>query len=148
MAKDQTFAQPVVPSLTKTAPVNDSADDAETEVVEKQKDEAESTTSSSDSVWQVGRMHLPIIHRLRLDAKGAALQGKKTPSGFQVLVPGRKVMETGATIAKRDDRILSVNVKNTPAGGQVTFRFRKDIPGYKVRLRNDYVEFFVNSENP
>lgn len=148
MAKDQTFAQPVVPSLTKTAPANDSVDDGETEIVEKAKGDTEPNSSSSDTVWQVGRMHLPVIHRLRLDAQGAALQGKKTPSGFQVLVPGRKVMETGATIAKRDDRILSVNVNNTPAGGQVTFRFRKDIPGYKVRLRNDYVEFFVNSENP
>jgi hypothetical protein len=86
------------------------------------------------------------VHRLRLDGPGSSLQGTDTPSGFSVLIPGRKVMETGAQIAKRDDRILSVNVKNTPAGGQVVFRFRKDVPGHKVRLRNDYVEFFVNSE--
>lgn len=101
--------------------------------------------SESSSVFQVGRMHLPVVHRLRLDAPGAVLQGDKTSSGFSVLIPGRKVMETGTGIAKRDDRIIDVDVKNTPAGGKVTFRFRKDIPGYKVRLRNDYVEFFVNS---
>jgi hypothetical protein len=97
-------------------------------------------------VWQAGKMHLPIVHRLRLDAQGKDLQGTKTPSGFSVLIPGRKVMETGAQIAKRDDRILSVSVKNTEQGGQVVFRFRKDVPGHKVRLRNDYVEFFINSK--
>jgi hypothetical protein len=95
--------------------------------------------------FQVGRMHLPIVHRLRLDAPGAALQGTKTPSGFSVLLPGRKVMENGSAIANRDDRIVNVRVSNTPAGGKIAFRFRKDIPGYKARLRNDYVEFFINS---
>lgn len=106
---------------------------------------AASPASESSSVFQVGRMHLPVVHRLRLDAPGAELQGSKTSSGFSVLIPGRKVMETGTGIAKRDDRIVDVDVKNTPAGGKITFRFRKDIPGYKARLRNDYVEFFVNS---
>jgi hypothetical protein len=107
---------------------------------------AEQAEPSGNTVWQAGRMHLPIVHRLRLDGQGTDLKGTKTPSGFSVLIPGRKVMETGAQIAKRDDRILSVNVKNTDQGGQVVFRFRKDVPGYKVRLRNDYVEFFINSK--
>lgn len=135
MAKDQTFARPVVPQLGKAEPTEQGSAEAD-----------DTAATGGDTVFQVGRMHLPIVHRLRLDAEGSALQGSKTPSGFSVLVPGRKVMESGATIAKRDDRILSVNVKNTPAGGTVVFRFRKDIPGYKARLRNDYVEFFINSE--
>lgn len=95
--------------------------------------------------FQVGRMHLPVIHRLRLDAPGETLQGSKTPSGFTVLIPGRKLMENGAGIAKRDDRIIDVRTTNTPAGAKAVFRFRGDIPGYKARLRNDYVEFFINS---
>lgn len=135
MAQDQTFAKPVVPTLAKPAPK------AESEPASEQ-----AATPAGDAVWQSGRMHLPIVHRLRLDAPGSDVKGTKTPSGFSVLVPGRKVMETGAQIAKRDDRILSVNVKNTDEGGQVVFRFRKDVPGYKVRLRNDYVEFFINSK--
>jgi hypothetical protein len=145
MALDQTFAKPVIPALSKNTP-------AEGKEGETAKGEAkvaptpESNDDDSKKVWQVGRMQLPIIHRLRLDGGGSAVVGSKTPTGFSVLIPGRKVMESGNAIQKRDDRILGVNVKNTPAGGKVTFRFRKDIPGYKVRLRNDYVEFFVNSE--
>ncbi len=124
LAKDQSFDDRVV-----TAP--QPAAEAE---------QAEGTTQ-----FQVGRMHLPVIHRLRLDGAGATLQGSKTDTGFAVLIPGRKVMENGASIASRDDRIVNVRVNNTPAGGKVTFRFRKDIPGYKARLRKDYVEFFINS---
>jgi hypothetical protein len=106
---------------------------------------AEPSDQSSQRVFQVGRMNLPVIHRLRLDAPGDLLQGEKTPNGFSVLIPGRKVMETGASIAGRDARITQVTAKNTPAGARITFRFGKDIPGYKARLRNDYVEFFINS---
>ena len=95
--------------------------------------------------FQVGRMHLPVIHRLRLDTEAETLQGEQTPTGFTVLIPGRKVMETGSAIAGRDDRITNVRVQNTPAGAKITFRFGKDVPGYKARLRNDYVEFFINS---
>lgn len=106
---------------------------------------ADSSDQSSQRVFQVGRMNLPVIHRLRLDAPGDLLQGEKTPNGFSVLIPGRKVMESGASIAGRDARITQVTSKNTPAGARITFRFGKDIPGYKARLRNDYIEFFINS---
>jgi hypothetical protein len=106
---------------------------------------AEPADQVSQRVFQVGRMNLPVIHRLRLDAPADLLQGEKTPNGFSILVPGRKVMESGSGIASRDERITQVSSKNTPAGARITFRFGNDIPGYKVRLRNDYVEFFINS---
>jgi len=128
MSKDQAFTDRIV-----TPPAAKSSDDSEPE------------SQEAATVFQVGRMELPHIHRLRLDAPGTALQGSKSPSGFTVLIPGRKVMENGSAIASRDDRIVNVRVANTPAGSKVTFRFRKDVPGYKVRLRNDYVEFFINS---
>ncbi len=126
LAKDQAFTDEVVSSPSADA-------------------EPDSAEGESAQSFQVGRMVLPIKHRLRLDGPGTALQGTKTPSGFTVLVPGRKVMENGSGISSRDDRIVDVRVSNTPAGGKVTFRFRKDIPGYKARLRNDFIEFFINS---
>jgi hypothetical protein len=91
-----------------------------------------------------GRLHLPIIHRLRLDQPGASLRGERTPTGFDVIIPGRKVMESGTAIAHRDPRIAKVSTKNGSDGTRVSFRFRSSIPGYKVRLRKDYVEFFIS----
>jgi PilZ domain-containing protein len=91
-----------------------------------------------------GRMHLPIIHRLRLDQPGVSLRGERTPTGFDVIIPGRKVMESGTAIARRDPRIAKVSTKNGSDGTHISFRFRSGIPGYKVRLRKDYVEFFIS----
>ncbi|HYQ18589.1 MAG TPA: PilZ domain-containing protein, partial [Polyangiaceae bacterium] len=58
--------------------------------------------------WGRGKLVTPVIHRLRLDSAGEALQGSFQPTGFTVVVPNRKVMEQGASVAKRDPRIARV----------------------------------------
>ena len=40
------------------------------------------------------------------------------PTGFTVLVPGHKVMEKGAGIASRDNRISSVHTSNRKKKGE------------------------------
>lgn len=105
---------------------------------------AQVAAAQANKSFQVGRLSEPVVHRLRLDAPGELLTGEKTTNGFSVLVPGRKVMENGASIVNADARVTQVNVKNSPAGAKVTFRFGKEVSGYKARLRNDYLEFFLN----
>ncbi len=95
--------------------------------------------------WGRGRMHLPTIHKLRLDAAGASISGSISDSGFTVVVPGRKVMESGRAIQRRDERIAQVKTSNTAAGAQVTFQFRGKVPAYRVRLRNDFAEFLISA---
>jgi hypothetical protein len=92
-----------------------------------------------------GRLLLPLLHRLRLDQPGASLRGERTPTGFDVFIPGRRILESGTAIAKRDPGIAKVSTTNSSDGTRVSFRFRDGIPAYKVRLRNDYVEFLINS---
>jgi len=95
--------------------------------------------------WGKGKMHAPVIHRLRLDGPGSAIHGVADATGFTVLVPGRKVMEQGAAIAKRDARIGRARTTNTPGGAQVRITFRETLPGYRVRLRRDYVELLIST---
>jgi hypothetical protein len=95
--------------------------------------------------WGNGRMHLPTIQRLRLDAPGAALHGQVDPTGFTVLVPGRKLMEDGGPIAKRDPRIARIRTTTTPGGAQVRIAFQGSVPGYRVRLRRDYIELLISA---
>jgi hypothetical protein len=92
-----------------------------------------------------GRLHLPIVYRLRLDQPGASLRGERTPTGFDVIIPGRKTMESGNAISSRDDRIAKVRTQNGADGTRISFRFRGSIPPYKVRLRKDFIEFFISS---
>jgi hypothetical protein len=96
--------------------------------------------------WGNGKMHLPTIQRLRLDAPGAALHGQVDPSGFTVLVPGRKLMEQGGPIAKREPRIARIRTTNTPGGAQVRIAFQGSVPGYRVRLRRDYIELLISAQ--
>jgi hypothetical protein len=92
-----------------------------------------------------GKLHLPTIHRLRLDGPGGAIHGAFDPMGFTVLIPNRKLMEQGAGIAKRDARFARVRTTNTPGGAQVRIAFNGTVPAYRVRLRRDYVELLVSA---
>lgn len=102
---------------------------------------------ASVAPWGRGRMHLPTIHKLRLDAPGAAISGSVNATGFTVVVPGRKVMESGRAIQRRDKRIAQVKTSNTAQGAQVTFQFRDSVPAYRVRLRKDFAEFLISAPN-
>jgi hypothetical protein len=95
--------------------------------------------------WGKGKMHTPTVHRLRLDGPGAALHGVSDATGFTVLVPGRKIMESGDAIIKRDPRIGRARTTNTPGGAQVRITFRDTLPGYRVRLRRDYIELLISA---
>ncbi len=95
--------------------------------------------------WGRGRVHTPIVHRLRLDGPGGAIEGVVKATGFTVVIPGRKVMESGSGIQKRDKRIARVRTSNSGSGAQITFQFRDGVPGYRVRLRRDFVEFLISA---
>lgn len=117
------------------------------EAWEDDKPEAPAAAASPADVkpWGRGKLHLPTIHRIRLDGPGAQIAGAMEPTGFTVVIPGRKAMEEGRSIEKRDKRIAQVKASNTDRGASITFKFRGPIPAYRVRLRKDFVEFFVSA---
>ena len=104
---------------------------------------SEKSTKTDTTPWGHGKLRSPTIYRLRLDAPGGKIQGALLPTGFTVLVPNHKVMEAGAGIAKRDNRISSVRTSNRTEGAEVSFRFRDSVPAYRVRLRRDYMEILL-----
>lgn len=108
-------------------------------------DEAPKATASQVKPWGRGKLHLPTIHRVRLDGAGAQLAGAIESTGFTVVVPGRKAMESGRSIEKRDKRIAQVKASNTDRGASITFKFRGKVPSYRVRLQKDFVEFLISA---
>ena len=119
------------PPAAKMSPVEDEA--FEDEIVQDNKS------------WGKGRLHLPTIHRIRLDGPGKVLKGSVSATGFSVVIPGRKTLESGDAIARRDGRIARVATSNGQEGATISFRFRDSVPPYRVRLRNDYVEFSISA---
>ena len=114
------------------------AEDAETTITK-------AASSKEASAWGRGRLNLPTIHRIRLDAPGAEIAGAVEQEGFVVVIPGRKAMESGRAIQGRDKRILKVMASNTAEGARVRFAFRGAVPAYRVRLRNDFIEFLISA---
>lgn len=98
-----------------------------------------------DKPWGRGRLYLPTIHRIRLDGAGVALSGAVNSDGFTVVVSGRKVMESGKAIQKRDKRIVAVKADNEGPNAKIRFEFRGPVPPYRVRLRQDFVEFLISA---
>jgi hypothetical protein len=125
----------------------DQAPDQEFEEAPAQEQVEKSSEVKPEDVkpWVTGKLHLPTVHRLRLNAPGAALKGFSKNGGFSVLIPNRKVTDNPKAIVKRDDRIRSVTADSSPEGAVITFKFRGPVPSHKVRLRNDYVEFFISA---
>ena len=123
---------------------DESADDGDAKSKDKGDKDGEKSAKTDTTPWGKGKLHSPTIYRLRLDGPGGKLQGATLPTGFTVLVPGHKVMEQGASIAKRDPRIATVHTVNRTAGAEVAFHFKDGIPAYRVRLRHDYVEILIS----
>ena len=104
----------------------------------------QAASPSGDEFGQ-GRLRQPVIYRLRLDDVGSTLRGERTPTGFEVTIPGRRMLDSGASITRRDPRIAKISTHNSSQGTRVSFRFRETIPAYKVRLRKDVVEFWISA---
>jgi PilZ domain len=146
-AKTNATGAPVVASASDEG-FSDESSEGDAEKADAKASKSDDKEAKTDGTpWGHGKLHSPTIYRLRLDGPGGKLEGALLPTGFTVLVPGHKVMEQGASIAKRDNRIASVHTLNRTAGAEVAFKFRGDsIPAYRVRLRRDYLEFLI-SEN-
>jgi hypothetical protein len=72
---------------------------------------------------------------MKTDGEITAIHGARTPTGFTVTIPGRRSMESGATLAGRDSRIASVHVTNGSKGSELTFQFKDGVPPYLVRAK-------------
>ncbi len=136
-ALDEEFAE--APSSSKTSKSKKTAKSDKVEEI------APSKKPEDVAPWGRGKMHTPTIYRLRLDQPGDEIRGANEPTGFTVLIPGRKVMEKGAALAKRDPRIARVRTTNTPGGAQVRIEFKDGMPAYRVRLRKDYIELLISA---
>jgi hypothetical protein len=96
--------------------------------------------------WGKGKVREPTLYRIKLDAPGEAIRGQSTARGFQVIVPGRKSLESPRGFAKRDSRISRVSANNGSEGAKFVWQFQGEVPPYRVRFRKDAIEFLISAE--
>lgn len=129
----------------RTTPADEAAAEKRAAAAEVPDETFSTEESSRPTTFARGKLNLPTVHRIRLDGAGSEVVGVVESKGFSVVVPGRKAMETGRAIEKRDRRILHVKSSNTAEGARILFEFRGPVPPYKVRLKNDFIEFLISA---
>jgi hypothetical protein len=89
----------------------------------------------------------PVSHgnvlKLKMDGLVGRIQGASQPSGFTVVIPGRKSIDSAAPLAAKDPRIAAIRVSNEPAGAELTVTFKDGVPNYQVKAHGDTLELHL-----
>lgn len=140
-------AQEMAAAKAATAAVAPGTESASEEPNDTDKSDGSATKPEDVAPWGKGKMRDPVIYRVKLDGPGTAIQGKTFSKGFSVIIPNRKAMESPKGYVKQDARLEKVSAANGDSGVKVLWRFKDEIPGYRVRLRKDTVEFLISGKS-
>lgn len=83
------------------------------------------------------------VLRLRLDGPVERVLGASEPTGFTVVVPGRKSVEVASPLAEKDERIANIRVTNVASGAELSVVFKDGVPKYLVRGHGDELEIVL-----
>jgi hypothetical protein len=89
----------------------------------------------------------PVTHgnvlKIKMDGPVGHIQGASQPSGFTVVIPGRKSLDAAGPLAARDPRIAAIRVSNETAGAELTVTFKDGVPNYQVKAHGDTLEMHL-----
>jgi hypothetical protein len=83
------------------------------------------------------------VLRIKMDGAIEKIEGDSQPTGFTVVIPGRRSLEPAAPLAARDSRIASIRVTNDGPGAELTVAFKDGVPNYLVRAKADELEIVL-----
>lgn len=81
-----------------------------------------------------------------MDGPVEGVRGASGPMGFTVTVPGRRALSTSSELARKDKRLESVDVVNTPDGAEVTVQFKDGVPPYLAKAKGERLEIALGTE--
>ncbi|XYI01564.1 PilZ domain-containing protein [Sorangium sp. So ce1128] len=110
--------------------------------------EADDDEQESPREWGQGVVRNPIVLKLKMDGPVEELNGAAGAMGFTVSLPDRRALSSGSGLARKDKRIASVRVVNTPHGAEITLQFKDGVPAYKAKARGDRLEISLGRDEP
>ena len=89
----------------------------------------------------------PVTHgnilKIKMDGPVGRIQGASQPSGFTVVIPGRKSLDAAGPLASKDPRIAAIRVANETGGAELTVTFKDGVPNYQVKAHGDTLEMHL-----
>ncbi|WP_438001153.1 PilZ domain-containing protein [Sorangium sp. So ce185] len=110
--------------------------------------EADEDAQEGPKEWGQGSVRNPIVLKLKMDGPIEELNGAAGAMGFTVSLPDRRALSSGSGLARKDKRIASVRVVNTPHGAEITLQFKDGVPSYKAKARGDRLEIALGRDEP
>lgn len=83
------------------------------------------------------------VIKIKMDGAIERIQGASQPSGFTVVLPGRKSLDAAGPLASKDPRIAAIRVANEPGGAELTVTFKDGVPNYQVKAHGDMLEMHL-----
>jgi hypothetical protein len=96
--------------------------------------------------WGTGNVRRPRVLRLKMDGAVEGIRGSSSDMGFTITVPGRRALSSSSDLARKDKRLESVDVVNTPEGSEITVAFREPITAYVAKVRGERLEIAFGTE--
>ncbi|WP_437602571.1 PilZ domain-containing protein [Sorangium sp. So ce590] len=110
--------------------------------------EADDDEKEGPKEWGQGTVRSPVVLKLKMDGPIEELNGAAGAMGFTVSLPDRRALSSGSGLARKDKRIASVRVVNTPHGAEITLQFKDGVPAYKAKARGDRLEIALGRDEP
>jgi len=89
----------------------------------------------------------PVTHgnvlKIKMDGPVSFIQGASQPSGFTVVIPGRKSLDAAGPLAAKDPRIAAIRVSNETGGAELSVTFKDGVPNYQVKAHGDTLEMHL-----
>ncbi|EYF07507.1 PilZ domain-containing protein [Chondromyces apiculatus] len=107
----------------------------------------EPTATGDGKAWGQGEVKNPIVLKLKMDGDIERLTGAAGPMGFTVSLPDRRALSSGSGLARKDKRIASIRVVNTPQGAEVSLQFKDGVPAYVAKSNGDRLEIALGNDS-
>ncbi|WP_438019936.1 PilZ domain-containing protein [Sorangium sp. So ce315] len=111
-------------------------------------DDDEDDEQEGPKEWGRGTVRNPVVLKLKMDGPIKELDGAAGAMGFTVSLPDRRALSSGSGLARKDKRLASVRVVNTPHGAEITLQFKDGVPAYKAKARGDRLEIAIGRDDP
>jgi hypothetical protein len=89
----------------------------------------------------------PVTHgnvlKIKMDGPVGFIQGASQPSGFTVVLPGRKSLDAAGPLASKDPRIAAIRISNETGGAELSVTFKDGVPNYQVKAHGDTLEMHL-----
>jgi hypothetical protein len=89
----------------------------------------------------------PVTHgnvlKIKMDGPVGFIQGASQPSGFTVVLPGRKSLDAAGPLAAKDPRIAAIRISNEAGGAELSVTFKDGVPNYQVKAHGDTLEMHL-----